>query len=552
MPSVLRRASSSSSAASPRDTILASPAPSPPLLPASSSSFSSPSPLTPSSSSSSLPSSSLSFPPPPPPPPPLQLPPPPRLSPPALQATLILAYCRAWLLANEEFELRSRLNHTATDKHALKVRLHQSLQRFQAEDGKISTTLDGLQREEERLRRELDAVTGQLQTRQQQRVKKAAAAVPAVPSATSTAPPAPSPSPPLPSSGALLTPAPLLQPKGVSAGLREQRAALWQSIEQLIHRRNAHRSGLLTVRQSCSCITQALWQTHISLRERYTQFSAFPDSQPDIDTTTIAETPQKLATAASGSPSAAQQSPGSRISLRRKAGSSQAASVISSPQAPSSPRDGSSLSAAGGGGSVRFVSNVDDWVLNAVNRLNSLRTSEGDLQKRLDRLNAKRQQIASYFDRIAAFTKSRQAEQTAAGQEGKERAAADRRKRSSEVETGTAATAGGGLSQLVRQWSLRGVTQAQEEAEAAARLESEQLTALVFEHRNRKIVSGAEQRTPLPLSEPWSSVSHPLRVLCLLSTVSCIAWWRRSRTAACFRVAACSPGCIPSASSALS
>ena len=357
-----------------------------------------------------------------------------RLQPPALQASLILAHCRAWLLATEEYEVRARLNLTASDKHALKVRLHQALQRFQAEDRKMTAALEALQAQEEALRKDLDALTGHI-SRASHRHRKQHAL-----------PPHSSPTPSSPSSSAAAVTA-----------LRDQRQALWTSLEALIHRRNAQRSALLTVQQSVSCMTQALYQTHIFLREQYTQFTSADQPAPAIDTTTIDETPVKRPADASTQPS-----PGSRISLTRKT-ASQPGSLLGSPQAPSSPREGA-LSAAAG---VRFVSSVDEWVLSSVNRLGVLRATEGRLQKRLDKLTVSRSQIQSYFERITAYTKR----QAASGRDG------GRRSDGEPPQT---------LSLLAR--GLRQLSAAAADADAGERLDAEQLTALVYEHRNRKIL----------------------------------------------------------------
>ena len=204
------------------------------------------------SSSFALPSHSPSLSPlPSPPPPPSR---PPRLQPPALQASLVLAYCRAWLLANEEYEVRARLNDTASDKHALKARVHHRMQRMSGEEKRTGVLLEGLCSAEEQLRRELDTVTSLMQQRQREggghRSRKGI---------HNHSSPSPSPRTASTVSSSL-------------NALREQKHMLCSSIEQLIHKRNSHRQQLAVLQSSIACMTQALYQTHITLRERYTQF----------------------------------------------------------------------------------------------------------------------------------------------------------------------------------------------------------------------------------------------------------------------------------------
>ena len=387
--------------------------------------------LSPDSTFSSLPSHAPSLPSlPPPPPPPAR---PPRLRPPALQSSLLLAYCRAWLLANEEYEVRARLNDTASDKHALKVRVHQRMQRMSGEEKRIAVLLEGLCSQEEQLRRDLDSVTSLMQQRQREGGHRPRKALHTQPS--------PSPSPRTPSTA-----------NSSLNALREQKHLLCSSIEQLIHKRNSHRQQLAVLQSSITCMTQALYQTHIALRERYTQFGEHtqpddhhsPAQRTDVDILAIQETPRKPTTASAE----IESSPGSRISLRRNP-RSLAASVVVSPQAPSSPRNEQQVQQSG----VRFVSNVDEWVLSSVGRLRELRETEGRLDKRLTKLIASRGQLASYFDRIQQFTRRQQQEQQQPPHST--RTTSDDKPTPADTDTST-------LASLVRGWSLRTLATSQE------------------------------------------------------------------------------------------
>ena len=247
-------------------SMLASPSPSTPLassdstVSASASFSSSPSgptaalsqpgpALSPASTFSSLPSHAPALPSLSPPPPPSPPPRAPRLHPPALQASLLLAYCRAWLLANEEYEVRARLNDTASDKHALKVRVHQRMQRMGGEEKRIAAVLEGLSSQEEQLRRELDTLTSLMQQRQREGGGHQ----------SRHAQPSPSPSLRTPSGHSSLT------------ALREQKHVVCSSIEQLIHKRNNHRQQLAVLHSSITCMTQALYQnTHRTTRTIHT------------------------------------------------------------------------------------------------------------------------------------------------------------------------------------------------------------------------------------------------------------------------------------------
>ena len=349
--------------------------------------------------------------------------------------------------------MRARLNDTATDKHALKVRVHQRMQRMSGEEKRIAAVLEGLSSQEEQLRRELDTVTSLMQQRAREGGHRSRKAVHTQPS--------PSPSPRTPSTA-----------NNSLNALREQKHLVCSSIEQLIHKRNTHRQQLAVLHSSITCMTQALYQTHIALRERYTQFGERDDDEHstllptrgggEIDTLVIQETPRKPITAE------VEASPGSRISLRRNP-RSLTASVITSPQAPSSPRNGQQQQSG-----VRFVSNVDEWVLSSVGRLRELRETEGRLEKRLTKLIASRGQLASYFDRIQQFTRRQQHHPVT-------RSTPDDKPTPPDADTSA-------LASFVRGWSLRTLVTSQEADDEKLRQEMEHVTALVYEHRNRKVL----------------------------------------------------------------
>ena len=406
-------------------------------------------------------------------PPPSPPPRPPRLHPPALQVSLLLAYCRAWLLANEEYEVRARLNDTASDKHALKVRVHQRMQRMGGEEKRIAVLLEGLSSQEEQLRRELDTLSQLMQHKQRGGAQRSRRTQPS---------PSSSPSPRTPSTA-----------NASLNALREQKHVVCSSIEQLIHKRNTHRQQLAVLQSSIACMTQALYQTHIAVRERYTQISERLDDEllpsrggaGEIDTLAIEETPRKPITA-----SMVEASPGSRISLHRNP-RSLTASVYTSPQAPSSPR--AEMQQSG----VRFVSSVDEWVLSSVGRLRELRDTEERLEKRLTKLSSSRGQLASYFDRIQQYTRRQQHQPIA-------RSTPDHKLTPPDADTSS-------LASLVRGWSLRSLATSDEADSERRRQEMEHVTALVYEHRNRKVLHRILQhvdQTQLPTTRRVKGQLH--------------------------------------------
>jgi hypothetical protein len=76
---------------------------------------------------------------------------------PALKGTIVLAQCRSWLLAEEESRCRQMLNRINGDKHALKTSLMRQSENMQAQISTLTQSLIGMRNREEQLRKDLDA-----------------------------------------------------------------------------------------------------------------------------------------------------------------------------------------------------------------------------------------------------------------------------------------------------------------------------------------------------------------------------------------------------------
>jgi hypothetical protein len=262
---------------------------------------------------------------------------------PALRGALIIAYCRAWLVQEEENQLRTRLSDCASDKHNLKSKLLKQQNKFEGQEKLLRTELGQVEKLEESLRNQLDELSKKVNQLQANSMLEADKNTNSTQIKRRT------------------LGANLFANNAEYQQLTAAQDTLWKSLEESINHRNQINTDLAIIDQSKLCIQQGLYASHLFVREKYVALSDKNGSVAIVTNNATNANKQSDSILDSGAVEHAVDH------------------------------------------TVKSVNQVDEWTLSAVHRLNALRNKELNYEKKLTKLIQGRETIFSYFMKIDKY-----------------------------------------------------------------------------------------------------------------------------------------------------